>query len=80
MIVKKKIESVMFSVDAVTPETLKKVRGIDKLEKIENNVINLVKIRGSRKLPRIGVTFTVQEANKKEQNKFVKGGLVKLIL
>ena len=38
----------MFSVDAVTPETLKKVRGIDKLEKIENNVINLVKIRGSK--------------------------------
>ena len=34
----KKIESVMFSVDAVTPKTLKNVRGIDKLEKIENNV------------------------------------------
>ena len=44
MIVKKKIESVMFSVDAVTPKTLKNVRGIDKLEKIENNVLNLVKL------------------------------------
>ena len=31
----------MFSVDAVTPKALKNVRGIDKLEKIENNVLNL---------------------------------------
>ena len=78
MIVKKKIETVMFSVDAVTPKTLKKVRGIDKLEKIEKNVMNLVKIRGSRKLPRIGVTFTLQDANKKEQDKFVKRWLGKV--
>ena len=42
MIVKKKIESVMFSVEAVTPET-QEATGIDKLEKIENNVYELGK-------------------------------------
>ena len=33
--VEQQVDSVMFSIDSVTKETLKKIRGIDKLAKIE---------------------------------------------
>src|SRR5580693_5842313 len=48
------VDSVMFSIDAVTKETLKKVRSVDKLEKIESAVFRLMKARGDREYPRIG--------------------------
>ena len=33
-----KLDFIMFSIDSTTPETLKKVRGVDKLDKIEDAV------------------------------------------
>jgi MoaA/NifB/PqqE/SkfB family radical SAM enzyme len=65
------VDSVFFSIDAVSKETLKKVRGIDKLEKIEAAVFRLLKARGERDLPRIGVSFTSQKTNEHEMEAFV---------
>ena len=53
------VDSVMFSIDAVTKETLAKVRSVDKLEKIESAVFRLMKARSDREYPRIGVSFTI---------------------
>ena len=68
-----KVDSVFFSLDSTTPETLKKVRGIDKLEKIETNLRMFLKVRDDMgvKLPRIGATFTLQEENQEELETFV---------
>lgn len=66
------VDAVMFSLDSVTPETLKLVRGIDKLDKIERNVHRLLELRGDGDLPRIGVSFTVQDDNRAERDAFVE--------
>lgn len=66
-----KVDSVMFSLDAVTPETLLKVRGVDKLAKIERNVALMMKVRGERDYPRVGVSMTIQDANRHEVDAFV---------
>lgn len=67
-----KVDSVMFSLDAVTPETLLKVRGVDKLAKIETNVRRMMRVRGVRDYPRIGVSMTIQDANRHEEAAFVE--------
>ena len=65
------VDSVMFSIDSVTKETLKKVRSVDKLAKIESAVFRLMKIRGDREYPRVGVSFTIQSDNRHEAEAFV---------
>jgi pyruvate-formate lyase-activating enzyme len=65
------VDSVMFSIDAVTKETLKKVRSVDKLEKIESAVFRLMKVRGDREYPRVGVSFTRQDDNRHEEAAFI---------
>lgn len=69
--VDEQIDSIMFSIDAVTPETLKKIRGIRKLARIEKAVFLMLKVRGDRETPRIGVSFTIQEENRHEVDAFV---------
>src|SRR5262249_9124336 len=69
--VEKKVDSVMFSIDAVTRDTLKKVRGIRKIERIERSVMLLMKVRGEAVYPRIGVSFTIQDTNRHEVDAFV---------
>lgn len=64
-------DCVTISIDAVTPETLLKVRGIDKLDKIHRAVEMMLDARGDRTKPRIGVSFTVQDTNRHEQDDFV---------
>lgn len=66
------VDSVMFSLDAVTPSTLAKVRGITHLRKIEAAIWRLLIIRGARAYPRVGVSFTVQDANRHERERFVR--------
>ena len=61
----------MFSLDSTTPETLKKVRGVDKLAKIEAAVFRMLRVRGDRDLPRVGVSFTTQSTNLHEEQEFV---------
>ena len=66
------VDSVFFSVDSVIRAALKKIRGIDKLEKIEAAVFRMLAARGDREKPRIGVSLTLQEANKDEEQEFVE--------
>jgi MoaA/NifB/PqqE/SkfB family radical SAM enzyme len=67
-----RLDSIMFSIDAVTPQTLKKIRGIDKLQKIESAVFRMMKIRGEAEYPRIGVSITVQDDNRHELDAFLR--------
>jgi MoaA/NifB/PqqE/SkfB family radical SAM enzyme len=67
-----KLDSIMFSLDSTTKETLKKVRGVDKLEKIERNVHRMLRIRGDSPYPRVGVSYTVQQDNEHEVEDFAK--------
>jgi uncharacterized Fe-S cluster-containing radical SAM superfamily protein len=69
--VDQKVDSVMFSIDAVTRPTLRKIRGIDKLEKIETAVFRLLKMRNESDFPRVGVSFTIQDDNRHEAEAFV---------
>jgi MoaA/NifB/PqqE/SkfB family radical SAM enzyme len=66
------VDSVFFSIDSVTRETLEKIRGVDKLEKIEAAVFRMLAARGSQSHPRIGVSFTIQDANRHEKEAFVE--------
>lgn len=70
--VEQQVDSVMFSIDAVTKETLKKIRGIDKLSKLESAVFRMLKIRGAAEKPRVGVSFTKQDDNRHETDAFVQ--------
>ena len=56
----------------MTRETLKEIRGIDKLEKIEAAVFRMLAARGDRDIPRISVSFTIQDSNRHEQAAFVE--------
>jgi radical SAM protein with 4Fe4S-binding SPASM domain len=64
-------DSVIISLDATTDETLKKIRGISRISPLKKIVERLVRIRGDRKKPRIGVSMTLQEANLHERDAFV---------
>jgi MoaA/NifB/PqqE/SkfB family radical SAM enzyme len=66
------VDSISFSLDAVSRETLMKIRGIDKLEKIEAAVFRMLAARRDRKLPRISVSLTLQDANRHEERAFVE--------
>jgi len=66
------VDSVMFSIDATTRETLKKIRGINNLAKIESAVFRMLRARGDADKPRIGVSFTIQDNNRHEADAFVE--------
>lgn len=64
------VDAIMVSLDAARPLTLKLVRGIWALEKIEAAVMRLLAERGERLYPRIGVSFTIQEGNRHDLEEF----------
>src|SRR6185437_6019279 len=66
------LDSISFSIDATSRQSLLKIRGIDKLEKIEAAVFRMLAARGNRELPRISVSFTLQDANRHEEEEFVR--------
>jgi len=70
--VEQEVDAVMFSIDATTPETLKKIRGINKLAKIESAVLRMLSVRGDAEKPRVGVSFTIQNDNRHEIDAFVE--------
>jgi radical SAM protein with 4Fe4S-binding SPASM domain len=70
-LVEQKYDSVNISIDATTPETLKKARGITALDKLIRNVKLLHEIRGDNLFPRIGVTFVVMPYNENEIQDFL---------
>jgi radical SAM protein with 4Fe4S-binding SPASM domain len=67
------VDSLFFSVDSTTPETLRKVRGIDKLNKIERAIDLMLRVRAEKGsiFPRIGATFTIQDENAHELDDFI---------
>ena len=69
--VENRVDSITFSVDAFSKETLKTVRGIDDLEKIKRAVFLMLEARGQSLVPRVGVSFTLMEANRHEVKAFV---------
>jgi radical SAM protein with 4Fe4S-binding SPASM domain len=66
------LDAVCFSIDATTKETLKKVRGVDKLDKIHRAIELMLEVRGDHKLPRVGASFVIQPANRHEEKTFVE--------
>ncbi len=66
------VDSIFVSLDAVDPATFVKVRGVDKLEAIEANILRLLAERGRRSSPRVGVSFTITDANRAETDAFVE--------
>ncbi len=66
-----KMDTVFFSVDAMTRPTYQKIRGVDQLEKLNNKVELLLKVRGAATYPRIGVTLTQTCDNEAEVADFV---------
>ena len=67
-----KLDSIFISIDAITPEVLQKTRGTTKLAEIEASVHRMLKVRGDSPLPRVGVSFTTEEANAHQRDDFVK--------
>ncbi len=65
------VGAICISVDAMTPETLLKVRGVNKLDKIKKAIQLLLNARGNDLSPRIGVSITVQDSNKHEEEDFI---------
>lgn len=70
-LVEAEVDSVFFSMEGVTRDTLKKIRGVDKIETIEAAVFRLLAARGEKELPRIGVTMTKQDGNLHEEQAFI---------
>ncbi|MEG4166770.1 MULTISPECIES: radical SAM protein [unclassified Microcoleus] len=66
-----KLDSVFISIDATTKETLEKVRGVDRLDKIHNAVFTMLRVRGEATYPRIGVSFVIEKENLHEKDEFV---------
>ncbi len=66
------IDSIFISVDAITSHTYKKVRGKNTYDLVCDNVMQLLKERGDNKLPRIGVSFVLEEENRHEEDEFVQ--------
>jgi len=67
-----KVDSISFSIDAISREALLKIRGIDKLEKIEAAVFRMLAARGDKTFPRVSVSMTLQDANAHEEQAFVE--------
>lgn len=69
--VEAEVDAVSISIDSTTKETLSRVRGIDKLDKLHRAVDTMLTARGSLTVPRVGVSFTVQRDNEHEREDFV---------
>lgn len=65
------VDSITISIDSTTNDTLELIRGVRKLEKIEKHITQLLEIRGSKAIPRIGVSFTKQPENIHEEQEFI---------
>lgn len=65
------VELLSISFDAYSKDVFKKVRGVDKLDKVVNNVLKLLKMRASKTTPRVTVSFGIEDANKHEKQNFV---------
>lgn len=62
------------SIDAATPETFKKVRGVDLYDKIVGNLIEFIRMKEELKseIPIVRVSFVVTQLNYAEKSRFVE--------
>lgn len=65
------VDSIFISLDAVSNSMYKKIRGVDKLQLITDNITTLIEMRGAKKFPRIGVSFVEENANQHELEDFI---------
>jgi radical SAM protein with 4Fe4S-binding SPASM domain len=70
-LVKIKLGSISFSIDAFTKETYKKTRGTYALESVKKAVFRMLEERRSSNYPRIGVSFLMNNTTMHEMNDFV---------
>ncbi len=72
-IIDNKVSRVEISLDAATPETYQKVRGHDKLDKIEKNIEMLLeyKKKHNTPLPIIRLCFVIMDINRHETQQFI---------
>jgi len=66
-----KFDSVTFSIDAITDETFKKIRGVKVLDKVKKSVFLMLEERGYSTLPRVGVSFALGRGNEHEMRDFI---------
>lgn len=66
------VDSVFISLDASTEGTYAKVRGNRRFfSTVQNAVFRLVKMRGDKMFPRIGVSFVIEDENEHELQSFI---------
>ena len=65
------LDALFVSIDAMTVETLQRVRGTRCLTAIHDAVARVLARRGTGGVPRVGVSFTRQAANRHEAEAFV---------
>lgn len=65
-------DSIFFSIDAMTDETLFLKRGIKELSKIKDTIFSLLEMRGNLNHPRIGVSYALSIENLHEKESFIE--------
>lgn len=66
-----KIDSIFISLDAFYNETYQQVRGVNKLDELKSMVHEFINLRGNNSLPRIGVSFVLEDSNYIESQLFI---------
>lgn len=65
-------EAVHFSIDALSPEAYRFVKGADHGERVVRNVERFLEVRGAAPFPVVHLTLVVQEGNRHEAAAFVR--------
>lgn len=65
---------IMFSLDAITSDTYRKIRGKDNFKEVESNILNFINLRDqlNQKFPITRITFVRLSLNYKEEKKFLE--------
>ncbi len=64
-------EAIHFSIDALSPESYRFVKGADHGARVMRNVQRFIELRGAAKYPVVHLTMVVQEGNRQEAGGFV---------
>lgn len=67
-----KLDSIIFSMQGATKDGYEKMRNNDQYDKLHDNIMTMVKIRGDKELPYIQVSSTMTDETEKEISKFKK--------
>jgi MoaA/NifB/PqqE/SkfB family radical SAM enzyme/SAM-dependent methyltransferase len=64
-------DAITISMDAISEGTYNLLQAPGKLSQVQENVLTLLRLRGTRKKPNIGVHFVMEERNKEEFQKLL---------